>query len=97
MRRFLREHHRFELDPDGKIIIDDVETSDYVLERNYYFMLGDNRGNSLDSRFWGYVPDDYVVGEALVVYWSWSPESSDDNVSEMLSNIRWNRIGTLIR
>lgn len=92
-----REHHRFELDSGGKIIIDGVETSDYVLERNYFFMLGDNRGNSLDSRFWGYVPDDYVIGEALVVYWSWFPESSGDNVSEMLSNIRWNRIGTLIR
>lgn len=92
-----REGHRVEFSKKGSVSIDGAETERYRVEKNYYFMLGDNRGNSLDSRFWGFVPEDYVVGEALVIYWSWNPETPGSGLDERLKNIRWARIGTLIR
>ena len=92
-----REHHRLEIGSNGKILVDGIETNSYTVRRNYYFMLGDNRGNSLDSRFWGFLPEGNIVGEALVVYWSWDPEDAVGGVQERVSKIRWPRIGTLIR
>lgn len=92
-----REHHQVQIDSTGSVMIDGVGTTRYTVQHNYYFMLGDNRGNSSDSRFWGFVPDDYIIGEALVVYWSWDPENYTGGIIERLKDIRWNRIGTLIR
>jgi signal peptidase I len=92
-----REQHRVEVSSDGKVLIDGKEQSEYPVQRNYYFMLGDNRGNSLDSRSWGFVPEDAIIGEALFVYWSWDPERSDDGERATSGNIRWDRIGMLIR
>ena len=92
-----RERHTVEVSSSGSITIDGVETSHYVVEHDYYFMLGDNRGNSLDSRFWGFVPNDHILGEALLLYWSWDPECTGDDAHNQSVSIRWNRIGTLIR
>ncbi len=92
-----REGHRVEISPSGDVMIDNKATSSYVVERNYYFVLGDNRDNSLDSRSWGFLPEDSIVGEALLVYWSWNPEVSSGDMQERLRAIRWNRIGSLIR
>jgi signal peptidase I len=92
-----REHHHVQIDSTGKVMIDGARASRYTVQHNYYFMLGDNRGNSSDSRFWGYVPDDYIIGEALVVYWSWDPGTYTGGIVDRLRDIRWNRIGTLIR
>jgi signal peptidase I len=97
-REFIeREHHRLQIEPTGKVLIDGVESSAYAVRENYYFMLGDNRGNSLDSRFWGFVPAGNIVGEALVVYWSWDPEDPGSGMKERVSKIRWSRVGMLIR
>jgi signal peptidase I len=92
-----REHHKLQVDSTGKVLIDGVESSSYKVSENYYFMLGDNRGNSLDSRFWGFVPEGNIVGEALVIYWSWDPEDPGNGLNERVSKIRWSRVGTLIR
>jgi signal peptidase I len=61
-----------------------------VPERNY-FVLGDNRDNSLDSRYWGFVPDSLVKGRPMVVYYSFDPDSSDG--MDWLTRIRWTRLG----
>lgn len=92
-----REGHSVLVDEMGQVFIDGRKSDSYVLQRNYYFMLGDNRDNSLDSRYWGFVPESNIVGEALLVYWSWDAESSSGNVLEKSNNIRWGRIGTIIR
>ena len=71
----------------------DVSTRDNVIEfivpKDTYFVLGDNRDSSFDSRFWGFVDKELVVGEALMIYWSWG--SGEE------SKVRFNRIGKLIK
>lgn len=92
-----REGHDVKMMSDETIHIDGRATDVYVLERDYYFMLGDNRTNSLDSRFWGFVPRENLIGEALMVYWSWDPDVSLIRVGDKFGSIRWARIGTLVR
>ncbi|MFD2998866.1 signal peptidase I [Pontibacter toksunensis] len=71
---------------DGKLFIDGREVNQYTFKQNYYFMMGDNRHNSLDSRYWGYVPEDHVVGKAVMIWMSTDPEGS------FLDRIRWSRL-----
>lgn len=71
---------------DGKIYINGKETGKYTFKQDYYFMMGDNRHNSLDSRYWGFVPEDHIVGTPSVVWFS------IDKYKSFPSNIRWKRI-----
>jgi signal peptidase I len=92
-----REGHAVRLDEQGRIVIDGAPTTSYVVEHNYLFGMGDNRDNSLDGRFWGFIPEENIVGTPMVVYWSWDPDEPFLNFVEKLGSIRFGRIGTLIR
>ncbi|HEX9565418.1 MAG TPA: signal peptidase I [Gemmatimonadaceae bacterium] len=65
-----------------------------VVPSGNYFMLGDNRDNSLDSRYWGFVPDSLVRGQPLVVYYSYQPDSGGP--SAWVSRVRWHRLGSRV-
>jgi signal peptidase I len=66
-----------------------------VVPRKSYFVLGDNRDNSSDSRYWGFVPDSLVKGRPFVIYYSYDPDSAHGLA--WLTRIRWNRLGELVR
>jgi len=64
-----------------------IKDGQWEVPEGYYFMMGDNRNNSRDSRFWGFVPQSYLVGKAVVIWWSWDSAAG---------SIRWDRLGTLL-
>ena len=75
----------------GNVYIDGKQINEYTFNQDYYFMMGDNRYESDDSRFWGFVPEDHIVGKASFIWMSINSEGS------FLNKIRWNRLFTGIK
>jgi signal peptidase I len=73
------EHNQFEM-KNGKFILNGKEVTSYTFKMNYYWMMGDNRLESQDSRYWGFVPEDRIVGRASIIWFSWE------------GGPRWNRL-----
>lgn len=71
---------------DGKIIINGKVATSYTFKLDYYWMMGDNRHNSLDSRYWGFVPEDHIVGKPIFIWWSSDPDRNG------FGGIRWSRL-----
>ena len=89
--RAIAEYEHNKVEVNGKdILINGVKTNTYPFKMNYYWMMGDNRHDSEDSRYWGFVPEDHIVGKALFIWMSW-----DDNGS-FFSKIRWSRLFNII-
>ena len=76
---------------EDRILINGLEVDSYTFKMDYYFMMGDNRHNSADSRFWGFVPEDHIVGKAVFIWLS-----IDKNASKLSEKIRFGRMFSLI-
>jgi len=90
-----REGHEITATADN-ILIDGKPAKSYTVERDYCFGMGDNRDNSLDSRYWGFIPYDNVIGTPMVVYWSWDPNLPLTKFVDKFSSLRLSRIGNII-
>ena len=86
IRRY--EGHETRVTPQGTFEIDGNPVTSYTFSQNYYFVMGDNRDNSEDSRFWGFVPFDHVVGKALLIYYSWDKDKNLPRFSRIFKVIK---------
>lgn len=85
--RCIKEYEGNQLEvKDSKIYINGKEAQSYIFKMDYYWMMGDNRHNSADSRYWGFVPEDHIVGKPIFIWFSSDPDRGG------FSGIRWNRL-----
>jgi signal peptidase I len=93
-RRLISVYENNTLEEKGnQILVNGKPTLNYTFKQNYYWLMGDNRHNSEDSRFWGFVPEDHVVGKPVFIWFSLDP-----NIpwSQAIDKIRWNRMFTTV-
>ena len=93
IRRY--EHNNFNI-ADGKYYLNGKQVTSYTFKQDYYWMMGDNRHNSLDARAWGYVPFDHVVGKPVFIWLSWDPNISIFNFTDKIKSIKWDRMFTTV-
>ena len=90
-RMIISEYEKKDLKVNGsEIRIDGKVVNSYTFDQNYYWMMGDNRHNSEDSRYWGYVPEDHIVGKPIFIWLSIDPNGKG------LNKIRWDRVFTTV-
>ncbi len=85
-----REGHEVEV-RGTNVLVDGKTVTSYKVERDYVFGMGDNRDDSLDSRFWGFIPEENVIGTPMIVYWSMDP-----SIHNLFKKIRFDRMFTII-
>lgn len=83
------EHNDLQV-KNGRIFINGKNVRSYTFKMDYYWMMGDNRHNSADSRYWGFVPEDHIVGKPIFIWWSHNPDHPG------FSGIRWSRLFTFV-
>lgn len=88
-RDVIERHEGHELTElgNGAILVDGEPVTRYVFEQDYYFVMGDNRDSSYDSRLWGFVPWNHVVGKATTIYFSWNRENGGPRTERMFTSI----------
>ncbi|WP_333600219.1 signal peptidase I [Flavobacterium sp.] len=90
-KRIISVYEKHDLKVVGSdIYVDNKKATSYTFQQNYYWMMGDNRHNSEDSRYWGYVPEDHIVGKPVFIWMSW------DANGKGLHKIRWERLFTTV-
>lgn len=90
-KRIIEEYEHNNLKVHGsKIIINQKLSTTYTFKQDYYWMMGDNRQNSLDARFWGYVPYDHIIGKPVFIWFSWNKDGKGIN------KVRWNRVFSVV-
>ena len=93
-KKIIREYENNSLDlQDGRILINGKEVSSYTFDQDYYWMMGDNRHRSEDSRYWGFVPENHIVGKPVLVWFS--IEGINDGIRNW--RIRWDRVMTTVK
>jgi signal peptidase I len=80
----------------NQIMIKGKPVTSYILKQDYFFMMGDNRDDSADSRYWGFVGRDKIIGQALMIYWSWDPSIPFSDFFNLLGSVRIGRIAKLV-
>ena len=91
-KRIIEEYENNNLTVNGdEIFINGKLVTSYTFKQDYYWMMGDNRHNSEDARYWGYVPFDHVVGKPVFIWFSW-----DSNQQGIANKIRWERVFTTV-
>ena len=81
---------------DDVVLINNIPVSSYTFKKDYYFMMGDNRDNSMDSRFWGLVPRDMVVGQAFITLFSWDRDIPFSQFFRLIGSVRMDRVLKLL-
>ena len=89
--RIITEYEKNKLEIKGSdLYINGIKTNTYTFKQDYFWMMGDNRHNSEDSRYWGFVPEDHIVGKPVFIWMSW------DTNGKGLRKIRWERLFTTV-